>query len=69
MKNENTLYKLIAALLAEQPQYSEIAIPDGIAEKKQLLRSLLNVRPALPIDEDFLQIQDGYLQQELAERG
>ena len=69
MNSESALDRLITALLAEQARYSEITIPKGIAEKKQLLRSLVNVRPAFPVDEDFLQLQDCYLQQELIDRG
>lgn len=69
MSNENTLDMLITALLAEQPQYSKITFPNGIDEKQQLFRSLVNARPALPVDCDLLQLQDNYLQQELTDRG
>jgi len=63
------LDRLICKLLVEQPQYRNTTIPDNEYEKKQLFRSLVNVRPALAIDDDFLYMQDNYLQHEIAEKG
>lgn len=60
---------LINKLLAEQAQYSDIAVPQSEAEQKRLLRALMNVRTPKPIGEDFLKIQDEYLQTELCEKG
>lgn len=60
---------LIQTLLAEQPQYQSIAIPKTAEEQKVLLRSLLNVRPPKPIGDDFLAVQDAYLQAEIAAKG
>lgn len=60
---------LINKLLAEQAQYSDIAVPQSEAEQKRLLRALMNVRAPKPIGEDFLKIQDEYLQTELNEKG
>ena len=34
-----------------------------------LLRSLLNVRPPRPMEDDFLTVQDAYLQEETAQKG
>ena len=56
---------LINRLLAEQAQYSGIAVPRSESEQKRLLRALMNVRAPEPIVEDFLKIQDEYLQTEL----
>ncbi len=44
-------------------------IPARVAEQKQLLRSLMNVRFASPITEEFAHIQDEYLQDANAEKG
>jgi O-acetyl-ADP-ribose deacetylase (regulator of RNase III) len=44
-------------------------IPEDEQEQRKLLRSLLNVRMPKPISEEFLRIQDEYLQAELASRG
>lgn len=60
---------LIRELLAEFPQYSHIEIPEDEEQQKTLLRSLMNVRPPRPIGNHFLQIQDEYLRQEVAQKG
>lgn len=60
---------LIAALLKEQPQYSEIEIPMSDEEQKVLLRSLFNIRMPLPVSDEFLAIQDAYLQEEIRRKG
>lgn len=60
---------LIQELLSEFPLYRDIKIPDSEEEQKGLLRSLMNVRPPRPAKEEFLRIQDEYLQEETAEKG
>ena len=60
---------LIRWLLNERKEYKNIAIPVDLTEKRRLLRSLMNVRPPVPADEEFLAVQDAYLQERLAERG
>ena len=42
-----------------------IEIPEDIIQKKNLLRSLMNVRPPIPISEEFLDVQDEYLTNEI----
>jgi hypothetical protein len=60
---------LIDALLDEQPSYrSQIAVPRGEREQKQLLRSLMNIRSAAPISEEFASVQDAYLKEENQKR-
>ena len=44
-------------------------IPQDEAGQKELLRALFNVREATPVGEDFLRVQDEYLQQEARQRG
>ncbi len=56
---------LIMYLLSEEEQYKSLTIPKDIAEKKKILRMLMNVRPPKKISQEFLKIQDIYLQQEL----
>ena len=60
---------LIAELLKEQPEYSNIPVPISKTEEKQLLRALFNVRLPLPTGDDFLRVQDAYLQEEIAQKG
>lgn len=65
---ERRIY-LIKHLLAEQPRYQVLSVPADTAEQKRLLRSLMNIRVPQPIGEDFLAVQDEYLQGELAQKG
>ena len=60
---------LIQSLLDEQPEYSEIEIPTGQTDQKQLLRSLFNVRPPGKTGDGFLTVQDEYLQEETRKKG
>ena len=60
---------LIQRLLAEQPQYKGMPIPQDTTGQKRLLRSLMNVRMPKSIGEDFLTVQDEYLQEETAAKG
>ena len=60
---------LIAALLKEQPQYSKIEIPCDEQGQKMLLRSLFNIRIPFPVTEEFLTVQNAYLQEETRRKG
>lgn len=60
---------LIRALLREQPEYQSMAIPADEQEQKRLLRALFNIRMPRPASEEFLRVQDEYLQREIAEKG
>lgn len=67
-QSKKRLY-LIKKLLREQPQYADIRIPKSENEQKNLLRSLFNVRMPAPADQEFLKIQDEYLQEETKRKG
>lgn len=69
MTQDERLDFLLRYLLAERKEYRDIPVPDSLMEKRRLLRSLMNVRPPVPVSEDFLQVQDGYLKERLAGRG
>lgn len=60
---------LIAVLLKEQPQYSKIEIPCDEQGQKTLLRSLFNIRMPKPVTEEFLTVQNAYLQEETRRKG
>ena len=60
---------LLSSLLAEAPEYRQLAVPDDAAGQKQLLRALLNVRPPRDASPEFLQVQDEYLRAGLAQKG
>lgn len=60
---------LIRYLIAEEPQYSEIQIPEDLQGKRDLFRALRNVREPKPVSEEFLRLQDEELQSQLQEKG
>lgn len=69
MTQEERRLFLIRWLLDEQPQYKKLTIPKNTAEQKSLLRSLLNVRMPCFVTDEFLQVQDAYLQEEIKGKG
>ena len=60
---------LIHALLEEMPQYQYPFFPYTADRQWRLLRSLMNVRPPMPVSEEFLQIQDAFLKEMTEEKG
>lgn len=69
MTQEQRVDYMIRYLLNEREEYRGIKMPSDPAEKRRLLRSLLNLRPPVSADENFLNVQDAYLQASLAKRG
>lgn len=69
MRQIERLNFLIAKLLGEQPRHLRWNVPSDIAGKKLLLRSLFNVRMPMPVDDEFLNIQNEYLQKEINDKG
>ena len=67
-QTEKRLY-LIRSLLDEQPRYRDMEIPSDEMEQRQLLRSLFNIRMSARLSEDFLKVQDEYLQEETRRKG
>lgn len=61
MTQSERLDKLINWLLSEREEYRSIAVPEGTADKRRLLRALMNVRPPAPVSAEFLAAQDEYL--------
>jgi len=60
---------LLDFFLEEYPQYSNMIIPSELVEKRRLMRSLMNIRPAREASKDFLKAQDTELQKQLREKG
>ncbi len=65
----NRLDCLIQYLINEDPQYSEMRIPEDLQGKRDLFRALRNVRPPRPVSGEFLHLQDEELQTQLQEKG
>ncbi|MDY5436054.1 protein-ADP-ribose hydrolase [Peptostreptococcus porci] len=66
-QDEKRIY-LIKRLLDEAKNL-DIKIPTNEDDQKQLLRALFNIREPRVIDDDFLKIQDEYLQAEIMKKG
>lgn len=71
MKRMEKLQYLNQLLLDEMPEYRAQAaqFPREDAAQRRLLRSLMNVRPPMPLKPQFLQIQDEVLSEERETKG
>lgn len=61
--------KLIKYLLSENPGYGRIRVPASESEQFRLYRSLVNLRPAGEIPEEYLAAEDDYLRSLTAAKG
>lgn len=68
MTQEQRLDELLTYLLAECGGRLPAAL-EGITEKKQLFRALMNLRPPRPASPEFMALQDAYLQEEIVSQG
>lgn len=66
-QSERRLF-LINKLIYENKDYSDVRIPSDEDGQKKLLRSLMNVREAAPLERDVLKVQDEYLAEELSHK-
>ena len=71
MDRREQVQYLNQALLTEMPQYREQAesFPADEISQRRLLRSLMNVRPPMPLAPEFLEVQDALLSAEREEKG
>lgn len=69
MTHSETLLFLINKLLAERTDLDDVKIPDDEEERFRLYRSLVNIRPAVKADEDYLEAEDRFLREEMSRRG
>ncbi|MCD8222973.1 MAG: protein-ADP-ribose hydrolase [Clostridiales bacterium] len=67
-QDERRIY-LIRSLLAEDVRYQGMEIPTDVPQQKRLLRALFNVRMPRPVSQDFLTVQDAYLQEATRQKG
>ena len=61
--------KLNSILISEMPNLQIEKVSDDFNEQRKLFRALMNVRPPMPLDENFLKLQDEILSAEVLERG
>ena len=69
MNQTERRHYLFRELLKEKKEYADMEIPAEASDQRRLLRSLMNVRWAAPISEEFRRIQDAYLQEEKEKKG
>ena len=69
MNQSKRLLFLIEGLKNEDDRFRNLEIPDSYFEQTRLLRSLMNVRMAKEASEEFLCIQDEFLQEEALKEG
>ncbi|MBD5383498.1 MAG: protein-ADP-ribose hydrolase [Ruminococcaceae bacterium] len=68
MANEKLRY-LVNYLLSERDDCEKIKMPENEEDMFGLYRSLVNIRPAVKADDEFLKAEDEYLSELTAEKG
>ena len=69
MQRSKKLSYLIDVLLGESPEYKNAAVPESEGERFRLFRGLVNVRLPKPVSTGFVDVQDEYLREAIAEKG
>ena len=60
---------LISELLREDERFKGFNLPSSLSEKKDFYRAIRNIREPKPIGDEYLKIQNEYLQNEIKEKG
>ena len=66
---EQRLDWLVEEFKEDSGTYRDLQTPDEPESKRQLLRSLMNIRMPRPIGDDILRVQDAYLAARAGEKG
>ncbi len=69
MTQNERLDLLVEAFKDDSVRYRNISTPDDTAGKREILRSLMNIRMPKPMDAAVLRVQDAYLQERISENG
>ncbi len=69
MSNDELLNILLAAFIKERQATRIVSIPTKTVDKWYLLRTLMNVRPPLPVQPEILEIQDQLLSAQREAKG
>lgn len=68
IEESGVLERLIEILVEEMPEYKRMAVPRDVEGRRRLFRSLCNVRPPMPVSEEFLELEGRYLSGRLCEK-
>ncbi|WP_040196490.1 protein-ADP-ribose hydrolase [Candidatus Soleaferrea massiliensis] len=69
MTQSQRLQWLLEYLLKENIQYRNTTIPKNEERRFRMFRSLVNIRPPIPVPQPFLEIQDAFLKEEIRRKG
>ena len=69
MTQDERLDFLLRTLLAEREEYAAIRLPDGLADRRRVVRRPVYGGPPTPAREGFLRVQGVYLLARPAARG
>lgn len=69
MTQDERLNYLVKKFKEDSDQYKNLIVGDSVEEKKQILRSLMNIRMPKKIGDETLGVQDAYLQERAKEKG
>ena len=70
MDREERLRHILQMLVAEMPEYSQLTeLQKDTKEMQRLMRALMNIRPPRPASQEFLELQDEELQEQLKDKG
>jgi hypothetical protein len=60
---------LVQAFIDDSEQYKNLKVPDDSQSKREVLRSLMNIRMPYRMKEEVLKVQDEYLKERNLENG
>lgn len=69
MDQAERLDDLLEKLKEDSIQYKNMEVANDVAEKRRMIRSLMNIRMPRTIAPELLEIQDDFLQEEAVEKG
>ena len=69
MDQQERLTYLVEQFKEDSVRYRDLETPEDTAEKKRLLRSLMNIRMPKKLPPRVLEVQDAYLQERVRENG
>lgn len=69
MDQKQRLDYLVEKFKEDSGEYRNLKVSDNDAEKRRILRSLMNIRMPRHMDEEILQVQDEFLKEDAREKG